>query len=74
MAAHPYRRPAERPGPAPAVRTRPIAAGLRVVVCVLVIVLRFGLLYARTRSVPVTCLVLVGIFTAVTASRLWRPA
>jgi hypothetical protein len=44
------------------------------VVCVLVIVLRFGLLYARTRSVPVTCLVLVGIFTAVTASRLWRPA
>jgi hypothetical protein len=29
--------------------------------------------YARTRSVPVTCVVLVGIFTAVTASRLWPP-
>jgi hypothetical protein len=47
---------------------------LRVVVCVVIIVLRFGLLYARTRSVPVTCLVLVAIFTAMTASRLWAPA
>jgi hypothetical protein len=44
------------------------------VVLVLITVLRFGLLYARNRSVPVTCLVLVGILTAVTASRLWRAA
>jgi hypothetical protein len=47
---------------------------LRVVVRVLAIVCMFGLLYGRTRSVPVTCAVVAGIFTAVSVSRLWPPA
>ena len=73
MADHPYRRPAEKLRPAPAVRTRPIAAALRVVVSVLAIVCMFGLLYGRTHSVLVTCAVVAGIFSAVAASRLWPP-
>ena len=73
VAVHPYRRPAERLRPAPAVRTRPIAAAFRFVVSVLAIVCMFGLLYGRTHSVLVTGAVVAGIFTALAAFRLPPP-